>query len=354
MENHYHTLGVSFRATPDEIKTAYKRLALLYHPDKNPGSKYHEEKFKQVSAAYQVLSNPDKKNLYDIKLFYSAASGQVGGGVYSGSANKTHKYASRDPYFRRENRTQEKSSGRPGLRANFSIQNFAIAMMIMTSIGMVALWFGEIMNRNTAKVHLEHGDFVTALEFDPKYGDAYYAKALHLRKIGVGPKGVIHELDKAIKYADKQSDDMYLARALEWIKANEPANAVNDLQVAIALNPASYNTLVLIADLLNFNLEEYAKAESYYEKAIAAGANAPLVYAGWGFAKLQQNKFKDAIATFNKGLKIDESQVDLYYYRGMAYQQLKDSASSCADWDRALNMGKEEALPLYNQYCKPH
>lgn len=354
MENHYHTLGVSFRASPEEIKSAYKRLALIYHPDKNSGSKHHEERFKHISAAYQVLSDPDKKNLYDIKLFYSAATGQVGNSVYGGSVSKTHKYAERDPYFRRQSRTQEKSSGNSGRRANFSIQNFAIAMMIMTSIGMVALWFGDIMNRNTAKVHLEQGDFVTALEFDPQFGEAYYAKALHLRKIGFGPKSVIKELDKAIKYADKQTDDMYLARALEWIKANEPANAVKDLKVATALNPASYNTLVLLADILNFNLGEYSKAESYYEKAIAAGANAPLVYAGWGFAKLQQRRVQDALDAFNKGLKLDESQVDLYYYRGMAYQQLKDSASACADWDRALNMGKEEALPLYNQYCKPH
>jgi molecular chaperone DnaJ len=77
MEDLYQILGVSKGASDEEIKKAYRTLSKKYHPDKNNGSKESEDKFKEVSSAYQILSDPEKRSYYD-------RTGQIPGSNNSG------------------------------------------------------------------------------------------------------------------------------------------------------------------------------------------------------------------------------------------------------------------------------
>lgn len=85
--DYYEVLGVSKSASAEEIKKAYRRQALKYHPDKNPGDKEAEEKFKEAAEAYEVLSDDNKKARYD--QFGHAGMGGAGGfgGGFGGGMN---------------------------------------------------------------------------------------------------------------------------------------------------------------------------------------------------------------------------------------------------------------------------
>lgn len=79
----YEILGVSKTASQEEIKKAYRKVAMQYHPDRNPGDKVSEEKFKEAAEAYEILNDADKKAQYD-RFGHNAFNGRSGGGGYSG------------------------------------------------------------------------------------------------------------------------------------------------------------------------------------------------------------------------------------------------------------------------------
>ena len=78
--DYYEVLGVAKTATPEELKKAYRKLAIKYHPDKNPGDKEAEEKFKEAAEAYDVLSDPEKRQKYDQFGHSMGPQGFPGGG----------------------------------------------------------------------------------------------------------------------------------------------------------------------------------------------------------------------------------------------------------------------------------
>lgn len=81
--DYYEVLGVSRRASDDEIKKAYRKLAIKYHPDKNPGDKEAEAKFKEINEAHDVLSDKQKRARYD--QFGHAGVGGAGGNPFAGA-----------------------------------------------------------------------------------------------------------------------------------------------------------------------------------------------------------------------------------------------------------------------------
>ena len=96
MSNYYDILGVSKNATADEIKKAYRTLAFKYHPDRNQGNAAAEEKFKQISAAYDVLGDEAKRRQYD--MGYSTDSYSSAGSQSQQQYQRQYQYTYQNPF----------------------------------------------------------------------------------------------------------------------------------------------------------------------------------------------------------------------------------------------------------------
>ena len=90
--DYYEVLGVDKSADKDAIKKAYRKLAIQYHPDRNPGDKTAEEKFKEATEAYEVLSDDQKRPIYD-QYGFAGLEGMGGGGAGGGYSHAFHDFS---------------------------------------------------------------------------------------------------------------------------------------------------------------------------------------------------------------------------------------------------------------------
>ncbi len=74
MKNYYYFLGISENASNDDIKKAYRKLSLKYHPDKNPGDDFFMERFRETQEAYEMLTDPEKRRIYDDNFLHEQRS----------------------------------------------------------------------------------------------------------------------------------------------------------------------------------------------------------------------------------------------------------------------------------------
>ena len=93
--DYYEVLGVSPEASQDDIKSAYRREAMRWHPDKNPGNAEAEDRLKQIYAAYSVLSDPDQREQYDRQRAYAGAGAGSAGGWWADASQFDAEAASR-------------------------------------------------------------------------------------------------------------------------------------------------------------------------------------------------------------------------------------------------------------------
>lgn len=109
MKNHYQTLGIKRDASNDDIKKAYRKLAQKFHPDKNDGDKFFEERFKEIQEAYETLSDPYEKGKYDSNYDYFFNGQQKTSQTYTRKEEPKYEPPKPDPEkVRQEKEAREK------------------------------------------------------------------------------------------------------------------------------------------------------------------------------------------------------------------------------------------------------
>jgi curved DNA-binding protein CbpA len=285
MTDYYQILGISRKAGIQEIKTAFKKLALQYHPDKNAGSKIAEEKFKQINEAYQVLSDTNDKFMYDLKLnglyTYSSSAEPAQQTTYSQTYSQEYTRPYSQPTYRYDPAVTRKA--------------YIIGTLIMLVMAIIAYSLYTFMNHRSAhtkyaealfyidrsQTHKALDKLDEALYFDDTYAEAYLKRGQLQLEIGRNSIQAYSDFDKAIRYAESPVPEMYFFRALSLFKMGEYHRVIEDctqaLQEKSLKGPAFFLQAAAKKSLQNYQgaCQDWQQA---YKLGLASSADSLLLY----------------------------------------------------------------------------
>ncbi len=358
-ENYYQILGIGVRASQAEIKSAYKKLARQFHPDLNQGSIAHEEQFKKILEAYQTLSDPQKRDRYDMSLFYramGASAGSTSGNPDAAYRNvpRTARQRDDEAYRKRQSERQayREATGPPEKR-KISPHTIAIALLVLSSFIMLSYWLGYAMNHHMARKHMAEGDFVTALEFDDEYAEAYHARYIALLKVKQVPKILLADINRAIHFSDEPQPLWLLERATLYLSMDSLKSCERDLLAASRAGPENDSVFLVLGDFYLKRMNLPSKAISYYDASLQIRQNSYSALLGKGECLYRLRRFSSALQVFNACIEKGGNDRLLFFYRGSVYLALGKTEEACQDLNQSLNMGHIQARDLVERYCEP-
>lgn len=311
MPNYYETLGVDKNATEEEIKKAYRALSKKYHPDLNPNDPEAEKKFKEINTANQILSNPEKRKVYDMTL-----------------ENPTSDTID----FNFDDLTKEQKEFAEFLKKRVALENF------------VKLKLGYINIILDAKSRIE----IDGLN-DILTNEAYYEQ---VKKLADETSSFCSDLNDLI--AEVKENDMYylveqitsametlisvineMPSSLEVLKAKEK-QASRIKRILLKISEVTMETIANIKGLENLLIEFYLNNINKFDYA--------------NYAKSYFVVFNDSIATFDKLIPIAQAD-EMPEVENL--EKLQERCKKCLDilnynLDEALNCG--QALHSLNEY----
>ncbi|MBC3539568.1 DnaJ domain-containing protein [Rufibacter sediminis] len=358
-KNYYHILGVSSSATSAEIKRAYKRLALKWHPDKNPHDSHAEERFKQVNDAYQVLSDPRRRAAFDLQQQYEQQRRQA-------QAYATPRYHhTRNPAGFTERHYRQ----RPKQHTHFSRRDLqiilgGIILTILLIIG-INLGWGKIASGRAMTLARQAEQqrlwqkaaeaYSTALEYKPKLEEARVRRgALRLGYLK-NPAGAIEDYTVALQENASPPAAWYAARGKGYLQTKHYLKAILDLDKALSLDQnlaGAYldrglahlqwedNWSAAAADLSNYlqNLPD--------SSALATEA---LLYRTFAYFRMQD--WKKAWQDTEQALRQDASNAKAFYLQAKIKLAQGDSASGCRLLSKAAKLGFALAVDEVKDQC---
>lgn len=358
MVNFYQVLGVKENATQVEIKAAYKKLAIAYHPDKNGGNKAKEDIFKSITEAYTTLSDPEKRIRHDQRLAYYRFQPSQTQYNHSGRGPVgPNPYGNPFTYSDFSGGAQAHSQGQPGnwrpstqsRRVSFaSMHDIAIGLLIMACIFTAGIWVNSVMSRRAAEAELAEGDYIEALNFDKNYAPAWFASAKAKMRSG-NYEGSLEDLNRAILLSDTVSAFWHVKKAelqvmtgndeqarrgiRTFLKQYPKVDSVKLILAAIYLRRARADSALAVLNTVAINDEAPRPYRTVYNH-LAGLAN----FHTGGY--LMAEKFFSRNADFNHNVPQD------LYLRGLTRLRLSDSTKAFDDLTRAAQYGSGEADSL--------
>ncbi|MBO9701237.1 MAG: DnaJ domain-containing protein [Sporocytophaga sp.] len=356
MENYYETLGVKNSASFEEIKAAYKSLAKKYHPDKHQGDKYYEDQFKKINSAYQTISDPQKRRLYDLKLHYYFTPPQKPAKAPTNSSSKQ--------------RTSRQPRPKPATTQESKVSNKEVRIYLYTGLALILLVVASVLfyhymnNRMAAKTHEEaiqyekDGEWLKALEsytesisFDEDYAPAFQKRAL-LRLHMLGDyRGAVLDLTKAIENTENPSWDLYYERGKANAKIKKNSAALEDFNESIKRNPAKDSSYLYRGELLQYAKGDCQSAYPDYLKFLKHQPESEMALLNLANCYQELDQHQKSISIYTDMIKKQQNPGIAHYYRGLAYSRIVDSTNACSDFTKALEYDVRQAKKLHRRYC---
>lgn len=381
MTDHYQTLGISENASQEEIKAAFRRLAVKYHPDKHGGHSAMEESFKRINEAYQVLSNPYEKTRYDLKRQFDQVQ-------YTVESEPVYHYSPRPAPVREE---------KINWRENWIATGYAFGFtLIMAIIVMSGIKVREYMHVRTLESRLaerrsifqgvqndyQNGKVEAALtslndlgvfrteekdmeeykellyiEFldkaEKNYDAQQYGKAIYyLELINTYGSTSTYMLDEQLANAYKQSGqlDKAIKKYKELLIAKyHPLNTYFSLATIYHINLGQPEEALRYYELANLEAVKYYK--SIYGEAYPFVLSANVIpkkhyflYAGLAKAYLETNNPERALKATKWNISIWPNGMENYVTAAKSFHQTGQEQLACDALSRAVYLGFNEDI----------
>lgn len=357
-QNFYTVLGITQTATLQEIKLAYKRLALKYHPDRNPGSYIAEEQFKLVNSAYQTLSNSGKRARYDLRLMYQR---QI---VHHQQTYHNYRYQHTRPpasVSERYYRTREQNR-------RFSRKDLWLTLGFVAGILSFAILLKVVMdhissqdNYKTAVAYIADGKYTSAyslltdaIHFKPDHAAAYHRRAELEFNIFQNYKAAIRDLNQVIALQEKPSSQVYYMRGVSHMQLSNYKQAEHDLTLALKLNSKYWDAYLSRGEARLFYLHQPEDAIADFSVYIDRSKKGDKVVDALtyrGFAYYKQGEHDLSEKDYRYALDLDRKNGRVHYLLGRTQLELEKPEAACQHFNTAYDLGYSAALLELKDLC---
>lgn len=359
MDSLYSILGLPNFASDEDIKRAFRSLALLYHPDRNPDNVEAEEKFKMLNDAYQILSNPEKKRRYDEILLY-------GGYRYAYPFNREEtttetpqqeryqrQYAYRETVYQRwkiERGKQEKQS---------IIWAIGIVAYIFIIVKALFVFYARLEYFNATQAYQEK-QYEKALQHlrnsngtDNEYARAYFlAGQIYMEKFDYNGEAVAN-FTLGFEYSYQIPTEYYFKRGMAYTYLKEENFAESDFRVVLQREP-SYDKHItkILAEAYYMRFRNYDKAIVQYKKYLTYEPKFSEAYQNLGMMYKEKEQYNQAITNFTKFIGFQQDNSEILYERALCYLYTQDIESCCTDWQKVKKLNTTIKDGSLDFFCK--
>lgn len=358
-KNYYHILGISSNATATDIKAAYKRLALKFHPDKNPGNVQAEERFKQVNEAYQVLSSSRRRAAFDLQQQYDQHQRQA-----QAYANPRYHYTRQPAGYQERHYRQRPQKHSHFSRRDMQIVVSVVVLVILLLIGLKVGW--DRMSASRAMEQAEEAvrqqqwqqaekHYSTVIGHQPDLEEARLKRA-HLRLHQLHDlKGAAADFTTLLQESDTPQASWYASRGNCYLQLKKYGQALQDLDRALQLD-STLNRAYHDRGVARLQLEQdwetaISDLTHYLQSISTTPAAKPEAHLYRAYAYYRTQQWAQAWQDTEQALAKDAYNAKGYYLQAIIKRAQKGIAVSCDLLAKAAQLGFPVTAEEKARYC---